>query len=259
MVKQVLSIKTDNDCISNHLLISQDNPKGLLLMFPGGNQSCDRPILHFSRKAMLLAGYDVLSFSYEGLRNHKLSKEEDLQIVIDEISKAIDKVNAKSYSRVFILSRCFGNLVAAGIRRSFDFEVYRHSFLAPIPPSINDIVEFGGLVITGTSDPYMNEADREQLMGILRYSSGSTTAPYVVQDNPTSMSTDSTGLRGTMDIGILVRDSEKDIDSSSNRHINRFKSNNILDYLYRRTIIELIIGGVLGIALGISTYMEYFL
>jgi hypothetical protein len=96
------------------------------------------------------------------------------------------------------------------------------------------------------------------VIGLLKTSSSGISMPYS-QGSPNPNAIDCTALRTTMDVGTLVGEANKDMTTNrSTSHINGAKSFNILDYMYKRTTIELIIHGSLGIGIGLSTYMAYF-
>jgi hypothetical protein len=83
--------------------------------------------------------------------------------------------------------------------------------------------------------------------------------PYVAQSSPNASAMDSTALRTSMDVGTIVGKAEHDTNTTkSNRPIGSVKPQVIIDYMYRRTSLELIIHGILGTAIGLSTYWEYF-
>lgn len=164
MKSEVIKIRTEDGQMSEHIMIRQDNSDGLLIMFPGGNNSCDRPIMNLVKEEMLLNNYDVLIISYNPLSGGKQLPEERLSSVNHELVKLHTKTRIQDYSSVLILGRSVGNIIASNIRKSLDIEVDKHCFLAPIPGAIEYIIDFGGLVVTGTNDEYMTESSRQVLI-----------------------------------------------------------------------------------------------
>ena len=50
--------------IHNEFYRQSEKSESLVVIFPGGNYSCDKPLLYYARKAAIIAGHDVLCISY---------------------------------------------------------------------------------------------------------------------------------------------------------------------------------------------------
>ncbi len=159
-----VEIKSSIDTLSKHRHFSNEEAAGVLVVFPGGNSSCDAPIIQFIETGLFNDGFDILEISYNGLV--KPGGENVVDNICNEINKAFEEVVDGKYDKVFVLSRSFGNVISTKLRieynKVFDSQVY----LAPIPDSVDSIIELGGLVISGTKDSYISMKELERLKNL---------------------------------------------------------------------------------------------
>jgi hypothetical protein len=93
--REAISIKSKSgNIIDNMFLSHSEDIKNIAIIFPGGDNSTDIPILHYARKAALLCGCDVLSIKY-GYNN--FNEENNMNIVIEECYNLITKCLNKNY------------------------------------------------------------------------------------------------------------------------------------------------------------------
>lgn len=98
------------------------------------------------------------------------------------------------------------------------------------------------------------------ILGSLLFSSGSRSLPIVRMGSTNPNSVDSTAIREYSDVGTNVADAENQIDNTRlNSRIKQNSGYSISDILFNRTAIETILTGILGIIIGLSTYIEYFI
>jgi hypothetical protein len=63
--KLELKFKTKHGEELEHLYLKHvEDVETMVIIYPGGNYSCERPLLHYLRKGALYQKYDVLSISY---------------------------------------------------------------------------------------------------------------------------------------------------------------------------------------------------
>jgi uncharacterized protein YejL (UPF0352 family) len=138
-----------------------------MVVFPGGNNLCDRPILHYIRKVALIKAYDVLCISYKNINDLNKYMDENLEYLVSEVEKVLYKVNINNnYKRIIFVSKSLGNLISGSIKDKNDYSIYKHVFISPTPKALEHISRNEGLVITGTNDKYLDDRDREYLQGI---------------------------------------------------------------------------------------------
>ncbi len=71
------------DLEQKYISVTPTNKK-LVVLFPGRNYSCDRPLLHFACSAAIQNGYDVLALEY-GYQAARVNLEmKDLPKVVDD-------------------------------------------------------------------------------------------------------------------------------------------------------------------------------
>lgn len=72
-IVKTIEVKTlDNKEVINELYINGEKENSLVVLFPGGNYSCDKPLLYYARKIALELGNNVLCINY----SKKVSKED---------------------------------------------------------------------------------------------------------------------------------------------------------------------------------------
>ena len=155
---------TKNDLASNHILYKTDDATKLVIIFPGGGNSCDRPVLTFLRKYYLDHQTDVLCISYS---NIYLQDDED-EVLIGKItsalSEAILKVNEfKDYEKTYYICESFGNIVSNAIKMEYPNLVAKSAYISPTIDGLEYISKYPGLIITSTKDEYLDEPTIKEL------------------------------------------------------------------------------------------------
>lgn len=154
-----------NKKTSEHTFYSQPESKGLVVIFPGGGNSCDRPILHYSRKYLLYNGCDVLCISYTNIIDEEGSNEQKIENIVIEVSKAIKEVEkGKSYTNKIFISSSFGNIVSNELKIRKSFKNDKSIYLSPTAQAVKYFEMFPGFIITGTNDEYLPQEEIDKLV-----------------------------------------------------------------------------------------------
>ncbi len=154
-----------NEIKSNHILYFNEDSNKLAVIFPGGNNSSNRPILHYTRKVLLDMNCDVLSISYENLYTRGDSNEKQLDDIITAVKNAISEVSKdKNYISNIFIARSFGNIVSNELKIKYSLDVEKNIYIAPTKDALKYFNDFPGLIITGTQDDYMPENDFKVLI-----------------------------------------------------------------------------------------------
>lgn len=150
---EMIDFKTlDRRVIKNEFYTYKDSENSLAVLFPGGNYSCDKPLLYYARKAAIQAGNDVLCISY----SKKISKEniesKNVEIIAAEVEKVISTAMKKQYKNIYFISKSIGTEVAGCIAKKLGYENIKLLFLTPTTGTIKHILKAKCTVITGNSD-----------------------------------------------------------------------------------------------------------
>ncbi|MCM1989557.1 hypothetical protein [Oceanirhabdus seepicola] len=151
--KSYINVKISSEKEVNHFyLYHTENTETLVVIYPGGNYSCDKPILHYIRKAALLKGHDVLCINYgAALVGRDLSEE--TMIAAEEALKAINKCREeRKYNKIYFVGKSIGTVVSGRVIDIIDDIEIKYIFLTPIKDTIPFINNYGGYVITGSKD-----------------------------------------------------------------------------------------------------------
>lgn len=140
--------------IYNHYLTHTPKSDSIVIIFPGAGYSCDRPLLHYARKATLLSGCDVLSLEYGYFKTNNSFKIEYLEQTIQEAYKAVQVALSNSYKRIFFISKSLGTSVAGRITELIGYNKINNLFLTPISHTIPYITKSECTVIVGTKDNF---------------------------------------------------------------------------------------------------------
>lgn len=163
--KQIIQI--ESKYVSENLiqfLKHTEQAKNLVVIFPGGNNSTDIPILHYALKVALAMGCDVLSLKY-GISpsKHQYTDQEVYETIIEECHAAISKVNYGEYSNVVFISKSVGNLIAVDVEeRYFEFEPIQ-VFYTPVEGLVRKINNRKCLIFTGGKDKMIKPESVEWL------------------------------------------------------------------------------------------------
>lgn len=138
--------------INNLYLTHSPKSKSIAVLFPGGNGTCDNPVLHYARKAVLLSGCDVLSLEYGYVRTDKTYKTEFREQTVKEVNETIEKCLGNSYENIYFISKSLGTSIAGTISKSMGYNKVRNLFLTPTVYAIPHIINSKCTVIVGTKD-----------------------------------------------------------------------------------------------------------
>lgn len=155
MIKEiVIQTRTDNDYLLEHeIYMHESGSKTLVVLFPGGNYTCERPLLHYMRKSAIENGFDVLCMDYGTAFKHLEFGDTLFDTMAYELKKTvINRLNEGSYTRMVLASKSLGTVVAGML--SLEIEGYKieNIFLTPIERTIEYMNEHKNLVVTGTMD-----------------------------------------------------------------------------------------------------------
>jgi len=149
---------------SNHMFYSNEDSNCLVVVFPGGNNSCDRPILHYLRKYFLDKNCDVLCISYMNLVERKDPYDEKLEKLIFGINSAILKIEKeKQYPDKIFVSRSFGNIVSSELKIKHFMDIKKSIYISPTSPAIKYINEHPGFIVTSSNDEYLTNDEITEL------------------------------------------------------------------------------------------------
>ncbi|MCF7924277.1 MAG: alpha/beta hydrolase [Candidatus Izimaplasma sp.] len=155
---------TKNDLTSNHIHYKTDNATKLVVIFPGGGNSCERPVLNFLRKYYLDHQTDVLCISYTNIYLQDDEDEVLMKKITSAISEAILKVKEfKDYEKTYYICESFGNIVSNAIKMDFPNMIAKSAYISPTIEGLEYISKYPGLIITGTKDEYLDEPTINEL------------------------------------------------------------------------------------------------
>lgn len=137
-----------------YIQLYEENSK-LVVLFPGKNFPCDKPILHFAGTSALQSGFDlmILEYGYQAARTDLDVNE--LQRVIEDSHESVQRIISK-YKQVVFISKSIGTIVAGEVHGKLEIPI-KHLFLTPIKDTIHYINKFNGLVVYGTKDEMFNK------------------------------------------------------------------------------------------------------
>lgn len=165
--EEIISFTAKNGkIINNELFVNNHKTDSLVVLFPGGNYGCDKPLLYYARKAAFELGKDVLCVSY----SKKISKDDieskNVEIIGDEVQKVIDKALAKEYKNIYFISKSIGTEVAGYISEKYSYKHIKFLFLTPTIGTIKHITKGKCTVIVGNSDGLFPQNNIVKISGL---------------------------------------------------------------------------------------------
>lgn len=151
--KSIIQVKSSFGHDIHSLFLSQSpKTKSIVVLFPGGNGSSDKPLIHYAKKATLLSGCDVLSLEYGYYRANKSYKSEFFEQTVKEVNETIQICLANSYENIYFISKSLGTSIAGEISKLIGYDKVNNLFLTPTINTIPHIINSKCTVIVGTND-----------------------------------------------------------------------------------------------------------
>ncbi|AOT73004.1 hypothetical protein [Geosporobacter ferrireducens] len=145
------------------LYYHQDKENALVVIFPGEDYSCDKPLLYYARKAAVREEKDVLCLSYKRKLTWRDTGQYPIALEADASLDVINKCMSKSYKNIYFVSKGIGTEVAGNISERLGYEKITNIFLAPTKEGIKHIVNSKSMVIVGTRDEIFTQEQIDQL------------------------------------------------------------------------------------------------
>ncbi len=141
----------------------------LAVLFPGVAYSCDKPLLHYARRILSEAGYEVILMKY------KKSYFEDGRVTEEGTAKAYQKcakeltdVTMEEYDDILFVGKSIGTLIAFMLGE--DYSRGEHAILGiryvaftPIKKAFPYMQGQQVLVMAGTNDPVVTVEELKEL------------------------------------------------------------------------------------------------
>lgn len=130
--------------------------QGIVVIFPGRNYSCDKPLLYYGETIFRDRGYEVFKLGY----NYKLKGDkDDILGLIEEAKKyALEEllnIDFSKYKDIIFLSKSMGTALAGYFEQLFQIRA-RHIFLTPVAESLVYLKRGKGLVVAGKEDKILD-------------------------------------------------------------------------------------------------------
>ncbi|MEP7290170.1 MAG: hypothetical protein ABI835_00250 [Chloroflexota bacterium] len=136
----------------DHLLMTQEQPRGLLILLPGWGYTCDYPVLYYLRKAARTLDYNVLSVRYSFQVAPQVGDKQELtpEALAAEVDQAVRQALKPDYAHVVIAGKSLGTPLAV----RYAAQAERLILLTPIGTSVEDSgATKPTLAVIGTDDP----------------------------------------------------------------------------------------------------------
>ncbi|AGK97233.1 hypothetical protein [Clostridium pasteurianum] len=145
-----------NEVINDYYYDKNDS-NSLVVLFPGVNYSCEKPLLHYARKAAVIEGYDVLCVRY----GYKLSKDdigkEIIKTIAEEVLQTIKNCDNKKYNKLYFISKSIGGEVAGNIANKIGYDNVKSLYLTPTPNTSQHMIKTNAYAVVGTKDKIFTE------------------------------------------------------------------------------------------------------
>lgn len=130
--------------------------KKLLVLFPGRNYSCDKPLLYYAGKVFEARGYEIIRLSY-GTRLK--TNKDDIPGLIDEakayVDEELNKINFNAYDDVVFISKSIGTALAGYYEKRIGIRI-RHIYLTPVADALPYMSRGKCMVVAGKEDKFLD-------------------------------------------------------------------------------------------------------
>ncbi len=143
-----------------HYRLHEGNKK-LVVLFPGQNYPCHKPVLHFAGTCAMQNGYDVLMLEYGYQAARTELRRSEVPTVAEESYESVKPIVGQ-YEQIVWISKSLGTVIAGSVHEKLGVPV-KHIFLTPVPETVPYINKFSGVVVYGTKDPAFGEEQEKQI------------------------------------------------------------------------------------------------
>ena len=133
--------------------------KKFAVFFPGIGYTIDKPLLHYSRKLVADAGYEVKLLPYSGfpkkVKGDRDKMLESYRIALAQSEEMLSDIGFSDYNSVLFVGKSIGTIVAAEIAAKSLTPAQSH-FILYTP--LEDTFKFplgDAIVFTGSADPWV--------------------------------------------------------------------------------------------------------
>ena len=135
----------------------------LAVIFPGIGYHTDKPLLYYTKKLAVNAGYEIVEMKYHDLPNNIKGNRERMlaayEIALDQTCQILNDINKSSYDDILFVSKSIGTAVAAGYSEKYDLKV-RHIFFTPLVETFQLMTnENPCIVFHGKADPWADDLE----------------------------------------------------------------------------------------------------
>ena len=132
---------------------TEQNSDVLTVILPGDGYTSTKPLMYYSYKIALELGLDVLCIDYGFQISHKkFDANTDFDIVVRESAQVLKKCLRRKYKMIIFIGKSLGTYVQNTLSKEFmDYEQI-HVYLTPVDKTIESIVDYPCLAITGSED-----------------------------------------------------------------------------------------------------------
>ena len=132
-------------------------PMKLVVCFPGIGYHCDKPLLYYSRKLAVCAGYDhtlLLQYTYhkDGLRGSPAALREAFDTLYAQAEAQLSAIDWPQYDDVLFLSKSIGTAVSAAFAQRHGIPC-RQILYTPLSLTFA-LAPQNALAFLGTADPW---------------------------------------------------------------------------------------------------------
>lgn len=137
----------------------------LCILFPGIGYHCDKPLLYYSRKAALAAGYEVISLRYSGFPTGAKGNGELMRAAaehaLEQSEEQLSGIGFSEYSRILLIGKSIGTAACAAFRELHGLDA-DCILLTPLALTFEHDVS-RSIAFHGTADPWADTAEIERL------------------------------------------------------------------------------------------------
>ncbi|OWA37701.1 alpha/beta hydrolase [Saccharibacillus sp. O16] len=138
-----------------------DGNKKLVVLFPGQNYPCHKPVLHFAGTSAIQSGFDLLALEYGYQAARTELKRSEVQTVAEESYESVRRV-AGRYEQIVFISKSLGTVIAGEVQEKLGIPI-KQIFMTPIQETLPYINKCQGVVVYGTKDPAFSEELEHQI------------------------------------------------------------------------------------------------
>lgn len=135
--------------------------KRIAVLFPGIGYTCDKPLLYYAGKIVVIKGYEIIKVEYNnfpsGIKGNREKMELAFRYGLEQAEDILKNVSWEKYDEILFISKSIGTAISSAFARKQNLKV-KNILFTPLQQTFL-FADKNSIVFHGTEDPWANTGD----------------------------------------------------------------------------------------------------